>query len=68
MCQREFEFEEAPTGSEVCVLRLLVRKLPSLEAPVQGICHEHELLFEEPRGLEIALEGSVASPFWKLQN
>ncbi|CAJ1444617.1 unnamed protein product, partial [Effrenium voratum] len=34
---------------EVCVLRLLVRKLPSLEAPVQGICHEHELLFEEPR-------------------
>eukprot|EP00437_Effrenium_voratum_P027002 CAMPEP_0181412922 /NCGR_PEP_ID=MMETSP1110-20121109/8685_1 /TAXON_ID=174948 /ORGANISM="Symbiodinium sp., Strain CCMP421" /LENGTH=564 /DNA_ID=CAMNT_0023535677 /DNA_START=236 /DNA_END=1926 /DNA_ORIENTATION=- len=33
---------------EVCVLRLLVRKLPSLEAPVQGICHEHELLFEEP--------------------
>ena len=29
------------------MLRLLVRKGPDLSAPVQGICHERELLFEE---------------------
>lgn len=39
--------EQGPMVWEVCVLRLLVRKAPDLSAPVQGICHERELLFEE---------------------
>ncbi|CAK9033137.1 Serine/threonine-protein phosphatase T (PPT) [Durusdinium trenchii] len=41
---------DQPVCWEVCVLRLLIRKAPDLQAPVQGICHEQELLFEEPHG------------------
>ncbi|CAE7234606.1 PP5 [Symbiodinium sp. CCMP2592] len=39
--------EYRPGVWEVCVLRLIVRKEPSVDAGVKGLCHEKELLFEE---------------------
>ncbi|CAE7343597.1 ppt1 [Symbiodinium natans] len=39
--------EYRPGVWEVCVLRVIVRREPDVDAAVQSLCHEKELLFEE---------------------